>query len=158
MNTLKRIGQFIASIAVPLAAGGIGSLATVPNIPTWYAGLDKPPLLPPNEVFGPVWGVLYLLMGIALFLIWIAPKQKQKRSAYIAFFTQLALNTLWSLVFFGLHLPWLGLAVILLLIAAIIWAMSECSKVSKPAMWLLLPYLLWVSFATYLTIGVAVLN
>ena len=82
MDTLKRIGQFVASILVAFVAAGIGSLATIPNIPTWYAGLDKPPLLPPNEVFGPVWSVLYLMRGIALCLVWIArksPKQQPLR-------------------------------------------------------------------------------
>lgn len=157
MNFLKRTGQFIASISVVLAAGGLGSLATIPNIPSWYEALDKPPLLPPNEVFSPVWGVLYVLMGLALFLVWIAPK-KQQGLVYIAFFTQLLLNTAWSWAFFGLQQPWLGFAVILLLIAAIVWTIYEFKKVSKPAAGLLVPYLAWVLFATYLTVGVAILN
>lgn len=155
-HMIKRIIQFVMAIGVSFAAGGLGSLATTPNIPTWYAGLDKPPLLPPNEVFGPVWGVLYLMMGIALFLVWIAPKQQVL--VYIAFFTQLILNTLWSVVFFGLQQPWVGVVVILLLIGAIVWTIREFYKVSKHAAGLLLPYLLWVLFATYLTIGVALLN
>lgn len=127
------------------------------NIPTWYAGLDKPPLLPPNEVFGPVWSVLYVLMGVALFLVWIKPK-KQVGLIYVAFFVQLLLNTLWCFVFFALHLPWLGFVVILLLVGAIIWTMHEFAWVSRPAVWLLVPYFLWVCFASYLTIGVAILN
>jgi tryptophan-rich sensory protein len=160
MDTLKHIGQFVASILVAFAAAGIGSLATIPNIPTWYAGLDKPPLLPPNEVFGPVWSVLYLMMGIALFLVWIAhksPKQQPLR-VYGSFFAQLALNALWSLVFFALHLPWVSFVIIIALIGAIIWTMREFVPISKPAMWLLAPYLAWTCFATYLTVGVAVLN
>ncbi len=157
MEIAKRIGQLIVSIGVSFAAGALGSLATVQNIPTWYAGLDKPPLLPPNEVFGPVWSVLYLMMGVALFLVWTSDS-KHKTKAYTAFFAQLVLNTLWSLVFFGLHLPWLGFVVILLLIGTIIWTMYEFRKISQSAMWLFVPYLAWVSFATYLTIGVAILN
>lgn len=157
MDIAKRVGQFIVSIGVVLAAGQLGSLATIPNIPTWYAGLDKPPLLPPNEVFGPVWGVLYVLMGIALFLVWIAPK-KEQGLVYIAFFAQLLLNVAWSWAFFSLQQPWLGFFVIILLIAAIIWTIREFAKVSRPAAGLLVPYLVWVMFATYLTIGVAILN
>lgn len=157
MHILKRVGQFIVSIGVSFAAGGIGSLATVPNIPTWYVSLDKPPLLPPNEVFGPVWNILYLMMGIALFLVWIAPR-KEKKMPCIAFFIQLLLNTLWSLVFFGLQLPWLGVVVIGALIGAIVWTMIEFKRVSKVAAGLLVPYLIWVLYAAYLTIGIAVLN
>ena len=74
MKNLKRAGQFILSLTIVFAAGVLGSLATVPNIPTWYEGLDKPPLLPPNEVFGPVWSVIYLMIAVALFLVWILPK------------------------------------------------------------------------------------
>lgn len=157
MKLLKRIGQLIACIAVSLAAGGLGSLATAPNIPTWYEQLDKPLLLPPNEVFGPVWITLYAMMGVALFFVWITPKE-QKRRAFISFFVQLTLNILWSFVFFAAHLPWLGFAVILLLLGAITWTMREFSQISKLATWLLLPYLLWVGFATYLTVGVALYN
>ncbi len=157
MDTVKKIGQLIVSIGVSFAAGALGSLATVQNILTWYAGLDKPPLLPPNEVFGPVWSVLYLIMGVALFLVWTSDS-KHKTKAYAAFFAQLVLNTMWSFAFFGLHLPWLGFVVIILLIGTIIWTMYEFRKISRPAMWLFVPYLAWVSFATYLTVGVAVLN
>lgn len=158
MHIIKKIGQLIACIALSFGAGAIGSLATVANIPSWYAGLDKPPLLPPNEVFGPVWSVLYTMMGVALFLVWTSQTTQSKKPAYGAFSLQLILNTLWSLVFFGLHLPWVGIIVIGLLIGAIVWTMREFTKVSQLAMWLLVPYLLWVSFATYLTIGVTFLN
>lgn len=158
MNTiLKQVGKFVASIAASLAAGGLGSIATIQNIPTWYAGLEKPPLLPPNEVFGPVWSVLYVVMGIAFFLVWIQKGDKNTR-LYVSFASQLVLNTVWCFVFFGLHLPWVGVGIILLLIGAIVWTMVEFYKVSKVAMWLLVPYLLWVVFATYLTVGVAALN
>lgn len=157
MQYLKRIGQLIASVAVSLGAGGLGSIATVQNIPTWYAGLEKPPLLPPNDVFGPVWSVLYVMIGVALFLVWISREKKSARP-YVAFFTQLALNTLWCFMFFGLHLPWLGFAVIVALVGAIVWTMREFAPISKAAAWLFVPYLAWVLFATYLTVGVAGLN
>ena len=157
MRVLQQIGQCILAIALSLAAGTLGSLATVPNIPTWYAALDRPPLLPPNEVFGPVWSVLYVMMGVSLFLVWRSRAAKSKK-IYVAYGVQLILNTVWSLVFFGLHQPWAGVVVIVALMAAIVWTMREFTKVSKAAVWLLVPYLLWVLFATYLTIGVAVLN
>lgn len=157
MEILKRIGQFFLSVSVVLAAGRLGSLATTPNIESWYEPLTKPPLVPPNEVFGPVWIFLYLLIGISLFLVWIAPKKKQCW-LYISFFVQLILNTAWSFAFFGLQRPWLGVLVISLLIAAIIWTIQTFRVVSKPAAILMVPYLFWVLFATYLTIGVAVLN
>ena len=160
MKTLKNIGQFLLSLIVVFAAGGLGSLSTVPNIPTWYEGLDKPPLLPPNEVFGPTWNVIYLMIAIALFLVWILPKKDKKDSPliYVAFFAQLVLNTLWSVTFFGLQMPWLAFVVILLLNTAIIWTMREFYKVSVQAFGLFVPYILWVMFATYLNIGVAILN
>lgn len=157
MTVLKRTGKFIAAVGISFAAGGIGSLATTSNIPTWYTALVKPPFLPPNEVFGPVWSVLYLMIGVALFLVWTTQTQKSSL-VYMAFFCQLALNTVWSLVFFGLHQPAMGVAIILVLFGAIIWTIREFAGVSKVAAMLLVPYLLWVGFATYLTIGVAALN
>ena len=96
-------------------------------------------------------------MGIALFLVWRS-RSKKSGLLYVAFFLQLILNTVWSLVFFGLQQPAMGVAIILVLSGAIIWTIREFARVSKPAAILLVPYLLWVGFATYLTIGVAVLN
>lgn len=151
--------KLIASIVISFAAGAIGNLVTIPNIPTWYAALEKPLLNPPNFVFGPVWSVLYLLMAISLYLVWTNKASgSKKRVAYAAFITQLVLNTVWSLVFFGLHSPELGILVIMLLIGAIVATIVTFRRFSKPAAYLLLPYLLWVCFAAYLTIGVAILN
>lgn len=154
---IKTIITFACSIIVTFAAGAIGSLATIPNIPSWYAGLDKPPFLPPNEVFGPVWTILYLLIGTALALV-IRQKGAHKTPAYVWFGVQLVLNTLWSLVFFGLHLPWVAAVIILTLIASIVMTMRYFRRITPVALWLLVPYLAWVCFATYLNIGVAVLN
>lgn len=154
---LKKIAVFAGSILLSFAAGGIGSLATVPNIPTWYVGLDKPPLLPPNWIFGPVWTTLYILMGIALALV-ILRASNDKRKAYAWFGAQLVLNTLWSVVFFGFHLPWLAAAIIIALIGAIIMTIITFRRLAPSATWLLVPYLAWVCFATYLNVGVAILN
>lgn len=149
---------FIASIIGSFAAGAIGSLATTPNIPTWYAALAKPPLNPPNWIFGPVWSTLYLLIGIALALVILESTKHSKKRAYFWFGLQLTLNAMWSLVFFFLHSPWLGVAVIIALIISIVMTIREFYKIKKYSAWLLIPYLAWVCFATYLTIGIALLN
>lgn len=153
----KRTAQLVSAVALSLSAGAIGSLATIQNIPNWYAELDKPPLLPPNEVFGPVWGVLYVLVGIALFLV-IRAASEDKIMAYILWSAQLVINTLWSIIFFGFQQPIAAVAVIVMLLISVVWVMRELSKISKAAYYLFIPYLLWIMFATYLNIGVAILN
>jgi tryptophan-rich sensory protein len=150
--------KLIASLVISFAAGAAGSLATIPNIPSWYAELEKPFLNPPNFVFGPVWTALYLLIAISLYLVWTRKSTKSKASAYWVFAVQMVLNALWSFVFFGLHMPELAIAVIIVLLAAIVATIVLFYRFSKPAAYFLVPYLLWVGFATYLTIGVAVLN
>lgn len=152
-----KVIKFIISIIISFAAAAIGSLATTPNIPTWYAYLEKPMLNPPNYVFGPVWTLLYLLIGISLYLVWVQ-KAKNKTLAYVVFAAQMALNALWSLVFFGLHMPQLAIVVIVLLLAAIVATIVLFRRIHKVAAYLLIPYLAWTSFAAYLTIGVAALN
>lgn len=150
--------KLLAALGITFLTGGIGTLATIPNILTWYEALSKPPLLPPSEVFGPTWTVLYAMMAIALYLVWAAKSNASKKRAFLAYGVQLALNALWSIVFFGLHTPWLGVVVIALLVAAIVWTMVEFYRHTKWTLYLLLPYIAWVSFAVYLTIGVALLN
>jgi translocator protein len=155
---MPKIIKLFVSVGISLAAGAIGGLATSSNIPSWYSGLHKPSFNPPNEVFGPVWTVLYILMGISLFLAWTATRPRQKTRAYAAFATQLVLNALWSIVFFGLRSPVGGLIVIGLLLAAIITTMRFFWPISRPAVYLLLPYLGWVSFATVLNAAIFTLN
>lgn len=154
----KKIMVVVLSVTTPLAVGALGSLATIPNIPSWYAALEKPALNPPNWIFGPVWTTLYVLMGIALALVILESSKKSKSKAYLWFGIQLSLNLLWSLVFFGLHSPWLGVVVIVALIASIVVTIREFYTINKYSAWLLAPYLAWVCFATYLTIGIATLN
>lgn len=149
---------FALSIALSFAAGAVGSLATIPNITSWYAALEKPVLNPPNWIFGPVWSLLYALMGVALAFIILQSTKSSKKKAYFWFGAQLILNTVWSLVFFGLHFPWLGVAVIIALIASILMAIYEFGKIKRLSAWLLVPYLAWVCFATYLTVAIALLN
>lgn len=155
---MVKLKKLLISLIVSFAAGAIGSLATFPNIPTWYAGLAKPGFNPPNWVFGPVWTLLYVLMGVSLYLVWTTQSKKPKNQAFTFFAAQLVLNALWSLVFFGAHALWLGVGVILALWLCIAWCIKLFWPFSRPAAWLLAPYLAWVSFATALNIAVALLN
>jgi benzodiazapine receptor len=140
-------------------AGVIGSLFTTPSIPGWYAGLHKPSLAPPNWVFAPVWTTLYALMGISLFVIWRKRSGKGlRRVAISAFMLQLALNALWSYLFFGLQSPFLGVIEITILWLAIVATIAFFSRISKLASLMLLPYLAWVSFAGYLNYLIFTLN
>lgn len=147
------------SLLAPFGAGAIGSIATASSIPSWYASLNKPFFNPPNWVFGPVWTLLYLLMGIALYLIWNNKKRTiHKKKAIKYFWIQIVLNTLWSLVFFGLRTTLGGILIIIPLLTFIILTMKNAKPVSMTAWILLLPYLLWVSFATVLNISLFLLN
>lgn len=155
---MNKIVTFIISVAIPFAAGAIGSIATIPNIPTWYAALEKPFFNPPNWIFGPVWTLLYILMGVSLYLVWTAHNKQSKKRAFALFGAQLALNTLWSLVFFGLHWPWLAVVVILALWITIVMTMQTFRRYSQTSFWIFMPYIVWVSFAAVLNISVALLN
>ncbi len=150
--------KLVVSITISLTAGIIGSLATVNNIPTWYAELSKPFFNPPNWLFGPVWTILYVLMGVSIYLIWTARYKGSKKQAYILFGVQLILNTLWSLIFFGLHSIWGGVVVIFGLLASVIITTRLFWPISKTAAYLLFPYSAWVTFATILNVSVGILN
>ena len=156
LNTFSRL---IIAIVIAELAGGIGSIFTISAIPTWYVTLVKPAFGPPSWIFGPVWTTLYLLMGIAAFLVWNKGLDRTDvRKALSVFLLQLALNVAWPIIFFGLHsLVW-ALIDIIGLWLAIVWAMALFYKISKPAMWLLVPYILWVSFAMYLNHSIWMLN
>ncbi len=149
--SLKDILKLIASIIICQLAGFIGSLFTTPAIPTWYRTLIKPSFTPPNSIFSPVWISLFLLMGISLFLVWQKNLKERKVKAALLFFTvQLVLNILWSILFFGLKSPLGAFIEIIILWFAILLTIIKFFKVSKPAGYLLLPYILWVSFAAFL--------
>jgi len=154
-NTLK----LIIAIVVSELVGIIGSVFTTPSITGWYAGIVKPALNPPAWVFGPVWTTLFALMGIAAFLVW--KKGLDRRDVKIAlgiFLGQLILNTLWSIIFFGLHSPGGALIEIVFLWLAILATIIVFAKISNPVAWLLVPYILWVSFAGYLNYSIWQLN
>ncbi len=140
------------SLIVCQLAGVFGSLATLPAIPTWYASLIKPELAPPNWVFGPVWTTLFVCMGVAAFLIWKkGTNKKEVRIALLAFAVQLALNVLWSVVFFGMQNLGAAFLEVVIFWLAILTTTALFWKLSRPAAYLMLPYLAWVSFASYLT-------
>jgi tryptophan-rich sensory protein len=147
--------KLIIAILVAEAAGGIGAIFTTAAIPTWYATLSKPALNPPNWVFGPVWTTLFVLMGIAAFLIWKRGIDKEKvREALKIFLGQLSLNVLWSFIFFGLHNPGIAFLEIIFLWLAILATILSFHKISRAAAYLLIPYILWVSFASYLNFAI----
>jgi translocator protein len=143
--------KLAVAIAVSEAVGMIGSVFTVPSISGWYAGLVKPALAPPNWVFGPVWTTLFALMGIAAFFVWKKGLgRKDVKIALGIFGGQLVLNLLWSIIFFGMHSPGGALVEIFFLWLAILATIIAFRKISRFSAWLLVPYLLWVSFAAYL--------
>ena len=151
--------KLVASIILCQLAGLIGSIFTTPAITTWYESLKKPFFSPPNWIFGPVWVSLYLMMGISLFVICRRrDNHAQAKRGLILFFAQLILNTLWSVAFFGLKSPILGLVNILLLWLAIFFTIQQFLKISKAAAAFLLPYMLWVSFAVILNFSFWILN
>jgi translocator protein len=134
-------------ISVCVIVAAIGGIATTPNIPVWYAGLEKPTWTPPNWLFGPVWSMLYLGMAVAAWLVW----RKGKAAGPMALFTvQLVLNAAWSWLFFGLHRPDIAFVEILLLWLAIAATTIVFWRRSLAAGLLFLPYLAWVSFAAVL--------
>ncbi len=140
------------AVALCLVAGAIGGSFRPGQ---WYAELAKPPGTPPDWVFAPVWTLLYIMMGIALWLWWQAGAP---RRVMLLFGLQLALNVLWSALFFGLQRPALALVEVLLLMAAIIATMTAGRTIRPAAAGLMVPYLLWVAYAGYLNAGIVFLN
>ncbi len=152
---IKSTVKLIIAISIPLIAGFIGSYFTMPAISNWYADLIKPTLNPPNWIFAPVWTTLYILMGISFFLIW----QKGKNYLPLSVFgIQVLLNTTWSILFFGVQRLDFAFLNIVLLWFMIILTMILFFRISKVAMYLLIPYVLWVSFAGYLNLTIWILN
>jgi translocator protein len=150
--------KLIISLLLPFLAGAVGSLATFSAIPTWYAGLIKPAWNPPNFLFGPVWTILYIMMGISYYLVITQKFTKKVLAATRIYYFQLIFNTLWSVVFFGYKNPFLGLFVITVLWASIALTIIDFYRVKKVAAYLLVPYILWVSFASFLNLTIFLLN
>ena len=156
---LIKLAKLTASFAIPLLAAFIGSIFTASTVSTWYTALIKPGFNPPNWIFGPVWTLLYLLMGFSLFLVWKKGlKKKYVKEGLIIFGIQIFLNVLWSLLFFGLQSPLLAFIEIIFLWAAVLFMIVYFYKVNKTAAYVQIPYILWVSFAALLNLSIVLLN
>ena len=156
---MAKMIKLAVSILSCLLAGFIGSVATMPSIPTWYAGLQKPVFNPPNWIFAPVWTTLFIMMGVAAFLIWDKGLENKKVKVSLAIFgLQLLLNVLWSILFFGLQSPLYAFIDIVMLWASILATTIYFYRISAAAAYLLIPYILWVSFASALNLSIVILN
>lgn len=151
--------MLLASIVLAQVAGGVGSLFTFSAIPTWYAGLTKPAFSPPNWIFGPVWTLLYILMAISAYLVWRrAQFGKKSLPFWHVYWTQLALNALWSILFFGFKFTGLAFLEIIAMWYFIFRCIQTGQKIDKWSAYLLYPYLAWVSFASLLNLAIWFLN
>ncbi|MDD3984796.1 MAG: tryptophan-rich sensory protein [Methanobacterium sp.] len=156
---LSRVPKFFISVFIPLIIGYLGSIITISEISTWYASLSKPSWAPPNWLFGPVWTTLYVLMGISLFLIWCEGfNRKDVKFALLIFGVQLILNLLWSILFFSFHSLFGSFILILILWIAIFANIIVFFMISRPSGLLLVPYLIWVSIASYLNYSIYLIN
>jgi tryptophan-rich sensory protein len=155
----KKVLKFIISIIICQSAGIFGSLFTFDAISDWYLTLEKPTFAPPNWIFGPVWISLYFLMGVSLYTVWKDElKSKTRNAFFVVLGIQLVLNALWSFLFFGLNSPLLGLLDIILLDIMVIVTIIYAKSLSKVAMILLIPYLVWIIFASFLNFMIFLLN
>lgn len=154
---MSGIVSLTISLVVAFATGFLGSLATAPVIDTWYATLVRPELSPPNWVFGPVWSILFVLMAVAAWRVYRKQNTCASRALRI-YGAQLVLNASWSFAFFGFQNPSLGLFVIIALLALICVTAWQFFRVDRIAGYLFVPYILWVSFATYLNFAIVRLN
>ncbi len=150
---------FAVWIVISFIPGVLGQLATGPAVPDWYATINRPPMAPPNWIFGPVWTLLYISMGVAAGLVWNRGiGDNRVKFAITVFVIQLALNGLWSFIFFSWHLLHVAFIEIVILWVFILFTIIKFYALSKPAGLLLVPYLLWVSFASVLNFNFWWLN
>lgn len=155
---MNKLWKLALLVFICEGVGILGSYFTISQIPTWYAILQKPLFSPPNYIFAPVWTTLYFLMGLSLFLVLEKKLKKDRNKIIMLFSLSLLLNFIWSFVFFGLHSPVLAFVDIAMLWGSIIFLIYEFWKHSKTASLLLIPYLLWVSFASVLNLFIIALN
>ena len=156
---IREVPMLIGSILIPLLVGYLGAIVTLSQISTWYSTLSKPWWSPPNWLFGPIWTTLYVLMGIALFLVWREGiHRRDVRFAILIFAVQLVLSLLWSVVFFSFHALFGSFIIVMLLWLAILANIIAFLIISKWAGFLLVPYIIWVSIASYLNYSVYILN
>lgn len=150
--------KLIISILLTVGLGSLGGIFTVNEIPNWYAGLQKPDFNPPNWLFGPVWTLLYTLMGISVYLIWKQPISSKRNKALVIFTIQFVLNFFWSIIFFKEHALGWALVEIIAMWIFILLTILNFGKLSSLAAWLLVPYISWVSFASILNGAIWYLN
>ncbi len=151
--------KLLASILLCQLAGAIGAVFTASSLENWYLLLEKPAFNPPSWIFSPVWILLYTLMGISLYIVWEkGVQQRDVKIGLLIFGIQLGLNTLWSFLFFGLRSPYYAFIEIILLWFAILLTIIQFRRISKTASYLLIPYILWVSFAMLLNYYLWILN
>lgn len=156
---MKKFWLFILAIVISFLPGIIGMLFSPDGASDlWYNALNKPALMPAGWVFAIVWPILYFILGIALYLIIVDKTKLSKVKPYTLFAIQMGLNALWSYLFFGLNLMGVALFVLLLLIGFTIWMMQSFRQISRPAYYLIWPYILWLVFALYLNGAVVFLN
>lgn len=151
--------KLLVSVAVPLLIGFGASFFTITEIGSWYQTIQKPAWNPPNRIFGPVWTTLYIMMGVALFLVWKKESNSNlKKRATFLFAIQLILNFFWSIIFFNQHQIGWALVEIMILWLSILLTIIVFAKIDKTAAWLMVPYISWVSFATILNFTIWQLN
>lgn len=156
---MGKILKLAVSVLACLGVGAIGSVFTVSSISTWYVTLSKPVFNPPNWLFGPVWTILYVLIGVSIYIVWQRGlKTKKVRDAMFLFSVQLFLNAIWGPVFFGAKNIFLALMIIVVLWIYILKTILAFGKIDKTASYLLYPYLAWVSFASVLNFSIWLLN
>lgn len=156
---MSNIVKAIIAISIPLIVGAISGFFTVTGVESWYQTIQKPSWNPPNWIFGPVWTALYIMMGIALFLVWKEDTSEElKKIALVLFAVQLILNFFWSFIFFNQQQPGWALVEIIAMWLFILLTIFAFAQVNKTAAWLLVPYISWVSFATILNYTIWQLN
>ena len=154
----KQISVLIFFLLITFLAAFIGNFFTMPNIQDWYISLNKPSFNPPTWLFGPAWTILYVLMAVSAFLVWREKGNPQRKKALTFYFIQLALNSLWSVIFFGLHNLGLAFLEIIFLWFFIVLTLINFYTIKKLAGILFIPYLIWVSFAGILNFAIWQLN
>lgn len=155
---MKNIFKLFVSILIPLVIGFLGSFFTASSVDSWYTTINKPSFNPPGWIFAPVWTTLYILIGLSFYLVWRKNFGEDRKKVIAVYSLQLLFNLLWSMLFFGLKSPLLGLIDIIVLLVFIIANTIVFYKISKTAGYLLIPYLLWVSFASVLNFSIFLLN
>ena len=156
---MRNTGKLVISILIPLVIGSLSGFFTVTGVGSWYQTINRPSWNPPSWVFGPVWTLLYILMGIALYLVWKSESSpRMKQTAILLFSLQLLLNFCWSFIFFSLHEIGWALVEMIGLWMMILLTILVFARIHKTAAWLLVPYISWVSFATLLTYTIWQLN